>query len=70
MCRMYLLAVSWAVLGVGLPLIGLSAVAVWRRPLLAVYATVAVAAIVTAWGGDWTPTLRHLAGTTGFSTRV
>ena len=40
MCRMYLLAVSWAVLGVGLPLIGLGAVAVWRRPLLAVYAFV------------------------------
>ena len=31
--------------------------------LLAVYASVAVGAIVTAWGGDWTPTLRHLAGT-------
>src|SRR5205823_2205238 len=40
MCRMYLLAVSWAVLGVGLPLIGLGAVLVWRRPLLAVYAFV------------------------------
>jgi hypothetical protein len=37
---MYLLAVSWAVLGVGLPLIGLGAVLVWRRPLLAVYAFV------------------------------
>src|SRR5919204_6524 len=35
---MYLLAVSWAVLGVGLPLIALGALAVWRRPLVAVYA--------------------------------
>jgi O-antigen ligase/polysaccharide polymerase Wzy-like membrane protein len=35
---MYLLAVSWAVLGVGLPLIALGALAVWRRPVLAVYA--------------------------------
>jgi hypothetical protein len=38
MRQMYLLAVSWAVLGVGLPLIALGALAVWRRPLLAIYA--------------------------------
>jgi iron(III) transport system permease protein len=28
-----------------------------------VYASVAVGAIVTAWGVDWTPTLRHLTAT-------
>jgi iron(III) transport system permease protein len=31
--------------------------------VLAVYASVAVGSIVTAWGRDWTPTLRHLAAT-------
>jgi hypothetical protein len=35
---MYLLSVSWAVLGVGLPLIALGVLLTWRRPLFAVYA--------------------------------
>lgn len=35
---MYLLAVSWVVLGIGLPLIALGVAAAWWRPLFAVYA--------------------------------
>jgi hypothetical protein len=65
MRAMYLLTVSWVVLGLGLPLIAIGIWAAWRRPLVAVYAFVVGFAIHNAvFLGLW------LAGARGWQLTV